>query len=78
MTSRYSIYIPIGITYAEYKPEYFAAHIDIGAGTCLCKPTCFPETYKRRLPHIGGRDISNIYIRLEEGIPEAKIIIGEE
>ena len=50
MTSPYSIYIPIGITYKDFKAEYFAAYIDSGSGSCLCKPDCFPQQYHQDLP----------------------------
>ena len=76
MTSQYSIYIPIGITYKDYKAEYFAAYIDSGSGTCLCKPTCFPQQYHETLPDRTGIDISNNPIILNSGIPKPQILLG--
>ena len=48
MTSPFSIYILIGLTYPDYKAEPFAAYIDSGSGICLSKPACFPEEYHYR------------------------------
>ena len=50
MTSPFSIYILIGLTYPDYKVEPFAAYIDSGSGICLSKPACFPEEYHTDLP----------------------------
>ena len=41
MTSPYSIYILIGLTYLDYKAKNFAASIDSGSGLCLAKEDCF-------------------------------------
>jgi hypothetical protein len=65
MTSPYSIYIPIGITYKDYKVEYFAAYNDSGAGTCLCKAECFPKEYQQNLRPIKRRDISDKIIEID-------------
>ena len=59
MTSPFSIYILIGITYLDYKAEPFAAYIDSGFGLCLSKPNCFPTEYHTDLPAIQGKYISN-------------------
>lgn len=77
MTSPYSIYIPIGITYKDYKAEYFAAYIDSGSGSCLCKPDCFPNKYHQELPIIKGRDISNNLIEINKGIAKPIILLGQ-
>ena len=57
MTSPLSIYIPIGVTYKDYKAEYFAAYIDNGAGTCICRPECFPTEYHQQLRATKGLNI---------------------
>lgn len=76
MTSPYSIYIPIGITYKDYKAEYFAAYIDCGAGICICKPDCYPKEYHQELrPHI-GRGISKELVILDKGIQQPIILLG--
>ena len=50
MTSPYSIYILIGLTYLDYKLENFAAYIDYGSGLCFAKEDCFPKQYHANLP----------------------------
>ncbi|KAL5743979.1 hypothetical protein ACOSQ2_027095 [Xanthoceras sorbifolium] len=77
MTSPYSIYIPIGVTYKDYKAEYFAAYIDSGSGCCVSKPQCFPEKYHQDLPIIRGRDISNQLIEIKRGIENPIILLGQ-
>lgn len=77
MTSPYSIYIPIGITYKDYRAEYFAAYIDNGSGMCLCKPDCFPSTYKQDLLPQRGKDISDQLIILNTGIKQPIILLGQ-
>ena len=59
MTSSFSIYILIGLTYSDYKAKPFAAYIDSCSGLCLSKPDCFPLEYHENLPPIQGKDISN-------------------
>ena len=77
MTSPFSIYILIGLTYPDYKAEPFAAYIDSGSGLCLYKPDCFPPEYHENLPPIQGKDISNKYIILHKGIQYPKILIDK-
>jgi len=60
------IYIPIGLTYPDYKVEYFATYIDSGLGTCLYKRTCFLENYIENMTSIIGLDISNNRIHLSK------------
>ena len=43
MTSPYSIYTLIGLTYHDYKVENFAAYIDSGSGLCFAKDDRFPK-----------------------------------
>ena len=59
MTSSFSIYILIGLTYFDYNVEPFAAYIDSGSSLCLSKPDFFPLKYHENLPPIQGKDISN-------------------
>ena len=77
MTSPFSIYILIGLTYPDYKAEPFAAYIDSGSGICLSKPACFPEEYHTDLPAIQGKDISNQNIVLTKGIKHPRILISK-
>lgn len=76
MTSPLSIYIPIGLTYKDYKVEYFAAYIDNGAGTCICKPECFPKEYHQQLKPTKGKDISNNILTLTTGVEQPIILLG--
>ena len=77
MTSPFSIYILIGLTYLDYKAEPFADYIDSGSGLCLPKPDCFPQEYHENLPSIHGKDISNNDIILQKGINNPKIVIDK-
>jgi hypothetical protein len=77
MTNPYSIYIPIGITYKDYKTEYFVAYINSGSGTCMCKADCFPKEYHQTLSPIKGRDISNQLIEIDKGIETPIILLGQ-
>ena len=77
MTSPFSIYILIGLTYPDYKAEPFAAYIDSGSGICLSKSACFPEEYHTDLPTIQGKDISNQNIILTKGIKHPRILISK-
>ena len=77
MTSPFSIYILIGLTYPDYKAEPFAAYIDFGSGLCLAKFDCFPPEYHATLPDIQGKDISNQDIILRKGIKTPKILIDK-
>ena len=52
MTSSFSIYILIGLTYPDYKVDPFASYIDSGSGSCLSKSACFPDEYHTDLPAI--------------------------
>ena len=45
MTSPNSIYIPIGLTYKDFRAEYFATYINSRSGSYLCKQFCFPQKY---------------------------------
>ena len=76
MTSPYSTYIPIGVTYKEYKAEHFTAYIDSGSGSCLCKKDCFPKEYHKDLIPIKGKDISNNIIEISAGIEKPIILLG--
>ena len=75
MTSPFSIYILIGVTYLDYKAEPFAAYIDSGSSLCLAKSDCFPPKYHETLPDIQGKDISNQDIILRKGIKTPKNLI---
>ena len=75
MTSPFSIYILIGVTYFDYKAEPFAAYIDSGFGLCLAKSDCFPPKYHETLLDIQGKDISNQDIILRKGIKTLNILI---
>ena len=75
MTSPFSIYILIGVTYPDYKAEPFAAYINFGSGLCLAKSDCFTPKYHEILPDIQGKDISNQDIILRKGIKTPKILI---
>ena len=77
MTSPFSIYIVIGLTYPDYKAKPFAAYIDSGLGICLSKSACFPEEYHTDLPAIQGKDISNQNIILTKGIKHPRILISK-
>ena len=77
MTSPFSIYILIGLTYPDYKAKPFAAYINSGSGLCLSKPDCFPQEYYENLPGIQGKDISNNDIILQKGIENPKILIDK-
>ena len=77
MTSPFSIYILIGLTYPDYKVEPFAAYIDSGSGLCLSKSACFPAEYHTDLPEIQGKDISNQNIVLTKGIKHHRILIDK-
>ena len=77
MTSPFSIYILIGLTYPDYKAEPFAAYVDSGSGICLSKSACFPEEYHTDLPAIQGKDISNQNITLTKGIKHPRILISK-
>ena len=66
MTSSFSLYILVGLTYSDYKAEPFAAYIDSGSGLCLSKPNCFPLEYHENLPPIQGKNISNKDIILQK------------
>ena len=77
MTSPFSIYILIGLTYPGYKAEPFAAYINSGSGLCLAKPDCFPQEYHENLPGIQGKYISNNDIILQKGIKNLKILIDK-
>ena len=77
MTSPFSIYILIGLTYPDYKAEPFAAYVDSGSGICLSKSACFPEEYHTDLPAIQGKDISNQNINLTKGIKHPRILISK-
>ena len=77
MTSPYSIYILIGLTYPDYKAENFAAYIDSGSGLCLAKDDCFPKQYHENLPKAQGKYISYDIILLQRGIKNPKIIIDK-
>ncbi|KAJ0435388.1 putative nucleotidyltransferase, Ribonuclease H [Helianthus annuus] len=76
MTSPKSIYIPIGITYKDYKAEYFAAYIDSGSGLCICKPDCFPKDYHEDLTPCNGVRFLKTTDPLKRGIKNPIIIIG--
>lgn len=76
MTSPHSIYIPIGITYKDYKAEYFAAYIDSGSGICVCKPDCYPEKYHEDLTPCNGVSFSRDIISLNRGIKNPILLIG--
>ena len=76
MTSQYSIYIPIGITYTDNKVEYFAGYVDSGSGTYLCKATYFPPQYHETLYDRTGIDIYNNSITLNSGIAKPQILLG--
>ena len=65
MTSPYSMYILIGLTYPDYKTENFTAYIDSGSGLCLAKEDCFPKQYHENLPCVQEKDISNDIILLQ-------------
>ena len=75
MTSSFSIYILIGITYPDYKVEPFATYIDSESGLCLSKSDCFPYAYHTNLPAIQGKDISHHNIILSKGIKYPSILI---
>ena len=77
MTSPFSIYILIGLTYPDYKAEPFAAYIDSGSGFCLSKSACFPDEYHTDLPAIQGKDISNQNILLSKGVKFPRILINK-
>ena len=77
MTSPFSIYILIGLTYPDYKAEPFAAYIDYGSGFCLSKPDSFPAEYHIYLPAIQGKYISNQNIILTKGIKHPCILIDK-
>ena len=77
MTSPFSIYILIGITYTDYKADSFAAYINSGSGLCLSKSNCFPVEYHTDLPAIQGKDISNQNIILSKGIKQPRILIDK-
>ena len=77
MTSPNGIYIPIELTYKDYKAEYFVAYIDSGLGSCLCKWSCFPKKYTKKLKEIVGPDISNKPIHLSEGLSSWQILLGD-
>ena len=74
MTSPFSIYILIGITYLDYKTEPFAAYIDSESGLCLSKADCFLAKYHTDLPAIQGKDISNQNIIISKGIKQPRIL----
>ena len=77
MTSPFSIYILIGITYTDYKAEPFAAYINSRSGLCLSKSDCFPIEYHTDLPAIQGKDISKQNIILSKGIKQPRILIDK-
>ena len=77
MTSPFSIYILIGLTYLDYKGEPFAAYIDSSFGLCLSKSDCFPHEYHTDLPAIHEKDISNQNIILTKGIKNPRILIDK-
>ena len=77
MSSPFSIYILIGLTYPDYKAEPFAAYVDSGSSICLSKSACFPEEYHTDLPAIQGKDISNQNITLTKGIKHPRILISK-
>ena len=77
MTSPFSIYILIGLTYPDYKIEPFATYIDSSSGLCLSKLACFPDEYHMDLPAIQGKDISNQNIILTKGIRHPRILIDK-
>ena len=74
MTSPFSIYILIGITYLDYKTEPFAAYIDSESGLCLSKADCFLAKYHTDLPAIQGKDISDQNIIISKGIKQPRIL----
>ena len=74
MTSPKSIYIPIGITYKNYKAEYFAAYVDSGSGLCICKSECFPEEYHEDLIPCNGISFSKDIVALRRGIKNPIIL----
>lgn len=76
MTSRNSVYIPIGITYKDYKAEYFAAYMDSGAGICVCKPECYPKEYHQNLDTYRGISFNKEIILLNKGIKIPWLLIG--
>ena len=76
MTSRSSVYIPMGITYKDYKAEYFAAYIDSGAGLCVCKPECYPKEYHQDLETYRGISFSKEVLLLNKGIKIPWLLIG--
>jgi len=76
MTSSKSIYIPIGITYKDYKAEYFAAYIDSGSGVCVCKPDCFPKEYHEDLEPCNGISFSKNIVPLRRGVKNPIILLG--
>ena len=76
MTSPFSIYIFIGLTYLDYKVEPFAAYIDSGSKLCLSKSDCFPHDHTD-LPAIHGKDISNQNIILTKGIKNPRMLIDK-
>ena len=77
MTSPYSIYILVGLTYPNYKAENFATYIDSRLGLCFAKEDCFPRQYHENLPSVRGKDISNDTITLQRGRKNPKIIIDK-
>ena len=77
MTSPFSIYILIGLTYPDYKAEPFVAYIDSSSELCLAKSDCFPPEYHATLPDIQGKDISNQDIILRKIIKTPKILIDK-
>lgn len=77
MLSPYSIYIPIGIIYKDYKTEYFVSFLDSGSESCLCRLLdCFLQYYHKTLKHIKGRDISNNIIETSQRIEKPIILLG--
>ena len=52
LTSPYSIYILIGLTYPDYKVENFTAYIDSGLELCLAKEDHFLKQYHENLPGV--------------------------
>ena len=77
MSSPYSIYILIELTYPDYKAENFTTYIDSGSGLSFAKEDCFPKQYHENLPKVKGKDISNDIIFLQQGIKNPKIIIDK-
>ena len=62
MTSPFSIYILIGLTYPDYKAEPFATYIDSGSGICLSKLACLLMNIKQ------------IYLQFKEKTFQIKIL----